>query len=105
MAQEHVINISPSGEVRAVHSDKFSLGFLGPQNIVRASDIRWDEESQSWGIWFNVGGEFVPPLPAYAGFSTYETVRKLEVRVMETAMLYGKSPVDPSIEAWAQAVR
>lgn len=91
---EHVIVISPVGAVKAMHNDKFPLGFLGPQSIDRASDIRWDEQHQSWGIWFNVDGEFIAPTAVYAGFLTYEDARNFEVDVMNDCLKRGASPTE-----------
>ena len=90
---EHVIVINPNGAVKSVHNDKFNLGFLGPQTIQRASDIRFDEDSQTWGIWFKVRGDFHPPaLPSHYGFDSYETARQVEVRIMNESMKTGSCP-------------
>lgn len=84
---EHVIVISPEGAVKSMHNDRFSLGFLGNQTIERASDIRFDEATQKWGIWFHVKGQYVPPqLPSHYGFDSYETARDHEVRVMNESL-------------------
>lgn len=90
---EHVIVIGASGVVKAMHNDKFPLGFLGHQTIERASDIRFDTPSQTWGIWFNVGGEFVPPaMSTHQGFDSYESARDYEVRVMNESLKSGLCP-------------
>lgn len=90
---EHVIVINPAGAVKSMHNDKFNLGFLGPQTIQRASDIRFDEASQTWGIWFSVGGQFVPPQqPTHCGFDSYETARIKEVEVMNESLKGGQEP-------------
>lgn len=92
---EHVIVIGPGGVVKSMHSDKFPLGFLGRQTIERASDIRFSEEDQKWGIWFNVDGQFVPPAKTtHAGFDTYEGARDYEVRVMNESLKTGLCPTE-----------
>lgn len=90
---EHVIVIGPSGVVKAMHNDKFPMGFLGKQTIERASDIRFDDESQAWGIWFNVDGVFVPPARAsHKGYNSYEAARDHEVAVMNETLKTGLCP-------------
>lgn len=88
-----------------MHNDKFPLGFLGPQTIKRASDIRWAEDDQSWGIWFAVGESFTIPEPEYAGFDSYETARDFEVAVMNEAAKQGMSPIDGRMLDWAKENR
>jgi hypothetical protein len=102
---EHVISFSPTGAVKAMHCDTFSLGFLGPQRITRASDIRWNEEDQAWGIWFNENGEFQPPFDFYKGFATYEAARDFEVKVMNFCLKEQKSPIEFDIYLWAKLAR
>lgn len=78
----HVIDFRVDGTVEAMHSDKFDLGFLGDQNIERASDIRFDSKTQKWGVWLQRNGHFSKPHNAWAGFSEYDTARKFEVEVL-----------------------
>lgn len=98
---EHVISIGADGNVRSMHNDRFNIGFLGPQKIDRASDIRFSDTEQSWGIWFNCGGVYVEPSREYAGFTSYDAARRLEVLVMNEALKDGLSPTHPSIKGWA----
>ena len=92
---EHVIVIGPSGVVKSMHNDKFSMGFLGNQTIERASDIRFDSETQAWGIWFNVDGVFVEPAKAsHKGYSSYESARDHEVLVMNESLKTGLCPTE-----------
>lgn len=92
---EHVIVIGPSGHVKSMHNDKFSLGFLGRQTIERASDIRFDADTQDWGIWFNVDGVFVPPSrPSHKGYNSYEVARDHEVAVMNESLRTGLCPTE-----------
>ena len=90
---EHVIVVGQTGCVRSMHSDKFSLGFLGNQVIERASDIRFDNATQRWGIWFHIKGDFMPPaLSSHKMFETYEGARNHEVRVMNESLKTGLPP-------------
>lgn len=100
---EHVISISPSGVVKAMHSDKFPLGFLGAQKIERASDIRWAEHEQSWGIWFRIETDtlFTSPPEVYGGFNSYEEARAFEVAVMNEAMKQQTFPLQTAVQKWA----
>lgn len=102
---EHVVSIGPSGAVRSMHNDKFSLGFLGKQSIDRASDICWDEEEQNWGIWFNVGGTYEAPSIEYSGFGSYEEARDFEVKVMNQCIQLEMPPTDPHVKRWAATHR
>lgn len=103
--QEHTIVIGAGGAVTAMHNDNFNLGFLGRMTIERASEIKWDEENQNWGIWFAVGGEFVEPSPEYGGFDSYNTARDFEVAVMNHCMAQDLSPVSPQARRWAATHR
>lgn len=93
-----VIDFAPSGAVEAMHRENvLGLGFLGPQRIIRATDIRFDTESQTWGIWPRKPGseseEFLPPpCQAAAGFFSYETAREVEIRWLEYCRLVGAEP-------------
>ena len=87
-----VIDFRPTGEVEAMHRDKFNLSFLGKQTIQRASDIRFNDDSQQWDIHLAVAGEFVP-VEAARGFDTYEEARKMEVRWLEMARLHDITPL------------
>jgi hypothetical protein len=87
-----VIDFRPTGEVEAMHRDKFNLSFLGAQSIHRASDIRFDEDTQQWDIHLASEGGFVP-VEAARGFETYEEARKMEVRWLEMARLHDLSPL------------
>lgn len=86
-----VVNIDPTGTVRAMHRDEFNLGFLGKQEIKRASEIKFDEGNQLWDI-------YIPPkdgLPVeqwhtfiyIRGFSTYKKARDFEVLWLEHCAL------------------
>ncbi len=86
-----VISFDQTGEVNAMHRDQFDLGFLGNQKIERASDIRFDEDSQLWDIWLLEGpGARLPRITSAArGFNTYEQARDVEVAWLEGVALLG----------------
>lgn len=82
----HVIEFSPEGTVQAMHNDGLSLSFLGAQTIERASEIKFNEKTQKWGIWLAntplgiaAGLSFLPPVRHADGFGTYDGARRVEV--------------------------
>lgn len=83
------VDFSPTGEVQAMHrEDVFDLSFLGKMKVFRASDIRFDEASQSWGIHLaadDSGTKFNNPVPEATGFASYAQARDIEVHWLETA--------------------
>src|SRR5215208_5034176 len=92
----HVIDFSPDGGVEALYNDNFQLSFLGKQSIQRATEIKFREREQDWGIYLErssmgAKGHFFPVVeadpdreglnrvcPATVGFSTYEGARQVE---------------------------
>lgn len=96
----HVISFKPNGEVTALHNDSFDLSFLGRQQIKRATDIRFDSATQTWGLWLpkpwpHVGGEFYT-FNGAGGFVSYEEARKVEVEWLNTSALLGVHPTSES---------
>lgn len=108
-----VIDFAPSGAVEAMHRENvLDLGFLGRQEIIRATDIRFDAGTQTWGIWprkpkaeldremaengHHEAEDFVPPPCKEAtGFQSYETAREVEIRWLEYCRLVGADPATP----------
>lgn len=88
--EELVIEVSSSGRVEAMYSDKLNLGFLGAQKVVRQSDIVFDEGTQTWGIWYLPERETNRQLQ---GFDTYEAARLMEVAWLNTCRLWGVAPM------------
>jgi hypothetical protein len=91
-----VIDFKPTGEVEAMHNDKFDLGFLGRKSVERATDIRFFQSSQQWDIyvpkpWPHVGGEFQHVRGA-EGFATYEGARQVEVAWLNSCRRDGVEP-------------
>ncbi len=94
---ELVVSVSPSGGVRSMHDDRFPMGFLGKQQIKRASDIRWNEEEQTWEIWWYVRDDefegFAEPAEPYRYFHSYELAREFEVNIMNCSLRTGYHPI------------
>lgn len=111
--REHVIEFLPSGEVEAMYNDTMSLSFLGKQSIKRATEIKFREYEQDWGIYLErpsmgVRGYFFPVVevdpdrvgfcrvcPATVGFATYEGARQVEVVWLNKCRLTGTTPDSP----------
>lgn len=97
-----VIDFAPTGAVQAMHRENvLNLAFLGKQKIVRATDIRFDTDSQKWGIWPRKPGaeaeDFMPPpCDAATGFDSYESARDVEIRWLEQCRLLGVEPSSDS---------
>lgn len=106
MKTGHVIDFSPTGHVEAMHNDAFDLSFIGPQSIHRATEIKFNEETQSWSIcepmkvlddWGAFG--------AYEnadGFKTYEDARRAEVEWLNRCRLLS---IHPSLGAGPTILR
>jgi hypothetical protein len=96
----HVIDFTPEGEVQAMHNDKFDLSFLGKQSIERATEIKFDEPSQKWGILFpgphEDGSEGYRSNELALGFSTYEGARQVEVAWLNSCRREGVHPLELS---------
>ncbi len=92
----HVIEFDTDGAAQAMHSDKFPLSILGSQEIVRATDIRFNAQTQRWGIHFPVepGSDVFESAPAHNAdkYSTYDGAREVEVEWLNTCRLYGYDP-------------
>ena len=89
------ISFSADGTVQAMtREDLFPLGFLGKQRITRASELKFNEHTQDWGIHLatDVEGEFADPVDGATGFPTYEAARKAEVSWLEHSRLLNISP-------------
>lgn len=105
MSVGHIIDFSPDGQVQAMHNDRFNLGFLGNQSIERASEIKFNETTQTWGIWLHRGDHHVnfrdltpfnPPVPGADGFTDYERARQVEVKWLNLCRRDNVSPVSDS---------
>lgn len=82
-----VIDFRADGAVEAMHRDQFDLSFLGKQDISRASDIKFDSDTQLWDIHVAEGEAFIMVAEA-KGFPTYDEARRMEVRWFEACRLH-----------------
>ncbi len=99
-----VLTFNDQGEVEALHRDQFNLGFLGKQKIERASDIKFNEDTQAWTIWLL--GKYGPMTnEAAEGFETYDQARDAEVAWLEYSAMNGFEPSSPLGIAALQAIR
>jgi len=102
---EMVIDFDADGTVESMHRETvLDLGFLGNQRIVRATDIRHNNDTQKWDIYPSsalicippVGTEpefFSPPSGGLTGFASYEQARGVEVAWLEYCRLHGIDPL------------
>lgn len=90
-----VIDFTPEGTVEAMcREGVLDLGFLGRQTISRATDIRFDAETQTWEIWPAVNGQFVRlERDSARGFQQYEEARNAEVAWLERCRLNDLDPL------------
>ncbi len=86
-----VIDFRPDGAVEAMHRDRFNLGFLGKQQVSRASEIIFDENTQKWDIHVGVGDKFLL-VEGAKGFENYDDARRYEVRWLEQCRLHDFEP-------------
>lgn len=107
MSKELVIEFAANGEVEAMHMDEFDLGFLGGKKVERATEIRFDEQSQTWGLFLpggSLGESLVPEARQWlyvhhgAGFSSYEVARQFEVAWLNICRAEGLNPHDQSAQ-------
>lgn len=91
MDQPMVISFDPAGPVNALHRDEFTLDFLGARTITRASDIRFDEQTQLWDVWLPEapGSQNFFRVEEAAGFPSYNAAREFEVQWLDACLLAG----------------
>ena len=83
--------MDPNGTVRALHYDDMDLGFVGPKQIGRASEIRFDEISQTF--WVDLPQLTSDSHPAFLlRFNGYDEARRFEVFLLETCALNHVNP-------------
>ena len=88
-----VIDFDPSGSVEAMHFDSFPLKFLGRQEINRASELKYDSDTDTWFICVaNREGLFNAPVPEATGFASYDHARRVEVAWFNQCRLDGVEP-------------
>lgn len=105
-----VITFSGTGEVSAMHRDEMPLGFLGKQEIKRASEIKFNDGTQLWDVELPTGTKvhdadvWATTAPA-TGFRTYNGARKFEVLWLEHAALEQVQPLSERGVQIAQTLR
>lgn len=104
-----VITFDPAGSASAMHRDEFPLGFLGKQQITRASEIKFNEDSQLWdvalpGIQVHETETWVT-VEAAMGFASYDEGRKFEVLWLEHCALQSIAPLSEDGQELAKALR
>lgn len=88
-----VITFDSEGSAESLHIDQFDLGFLGKKHITRATDITFDDDSQTWTIYLLTEGK--DPVLAWAGckgLPTYEVARSVEVAWLNLCRVNDASP-------------
>lgn len=98
MNKQLVVDFLPTGEVNSMHVDTFDLGFLGNKSVQRATEIKFDEDTQLWGLYLPLEGQlpgdtqaFYPVVEAQ-GFPTYEVAREAEVLWLNVCRSKGEEP-------------
>ncbi len=106
MSFELVLNFTPDGAVDAMHMDRFDLSFLGKKHVQRATEIKFDDESQLWGLHLpRAHSEGYFPVTTGQGFDSYETARDFEVAWLNVCRYTGAAP-EGVWASWAlQAMR
>ncbi len=87
---ELVIDVSIDGRVQALHMDEFPLSFLGKMHVTRASEIKYNSNTQRWDIGIPHGSVFVKTV---GGFCGYDLARKFEVAWLQECRKQGCSPL------------
>lgn len=78
--KEIVLDFSPSGSATSLHFDEFSLGFLGPMKVWRASEISFNETTQSWDVCiFHKDDNII-----VNDFPRYNVARNFEIEFIQT---------------------
>lgn len=99
MSRELVVDFLESGEAQAMHVDTFDLGFLGNKSVQRATEIKFNEASQAWGLYLPVHAQnqecvepTYRPVAEAQGFPSYEVARSAEVLWLNVCRAFGAEP-------------
>lgn len=90
-----IIRVDRYGTVRALHYDDMDLGFLGPKQIGRASEIMFNDQTQSFYVEFPQLKDGARQPGFVCGFKGYDDARAFEVMLLETC---AKNHVNPAYE-------
>lgn len=91
MSKEILIDINPAGVMSGLHFEDFPLPPFGPAQIRRATDIKFNSDTQLWDInLLDHDESVIPHHPDHlAGFDSYEIARGHEVRYLQGCRLQG----------------
>lgn len=81
---ELLIRISPNGDVTHLHTDALSLKRLGPKEVHRATDVFFENATQSWRIRNLATGAVWP-----RHFESRKEAIKFEVDVLQSRLFEG----------------
>lgn len=110
--KKRIIRVDANGTVRALHYDDMDLGFLGPKQIGRASEILFNHDEQAFHVelpqldyrrqYRGPDGMNFPAIerrslqPKFlSGFRGYDEARRFEVFLLETC---AKNHINPAYE-------
>ncbi len=91
MKKEILIDINPAGAISGLHFEEFPLPPFGPAQIRRATDIKFNADTQLWDInLLDQNEDKIPHHPDHlAGFDSYEVARAHEVSYLQACRLQG----------------
>lgn len=87
--KELILDIDPSGQTQGMHFDEFPLGYLGPMEVTRASEIFHNPETQQWDV---VLPGHKCAVPEASGFAGYDPARSFEVEWLQKCRQKGVQP-------------
>lgn len=91
--EQTVFAFSPAGTVQGMHTDNINLAHLGPQQIERTVDLRFNTRTQTWGLHPVEGPLTLSESEAVlGGFRDYETARQVEVIWINACRAIGCEP-------------
>lgn len=95
MSKEILIDISNTGKVHGLHFEELPLTTLGRASIKRATDIKFNSDTQLWDInLLDTDESTIPHHPDHLGdFDSYEVARGHEVRFLQACRLQGVNTV------------
>lgn len=104
--KEIVIDFAANGTIEAMHMDGFDLGFLGDKKVTRATEIKFDEETQTWGLFLPslLSGLWFPVAHG-RGFVTYEQARTFEVAWLNICRVREVKPESETGDNILKAIR
>ena len=99
---EMVFSFNPNGCVIGLHFDEFDLGFLGNKEVYRASEIFFNENTQSWSVKLPQQDK---PFEVCTDFDSYDEARNFEVLWLQECMKVQTDPYSKGGEYLALMLR